>query len=63
MPTIYDLIMHLSGKPITGLPHGQLLPKDERERVLQIIWQNETVIKILVAQGRDLILGSTGPTF
>lgn len=51
MPTIYDMIINLSGHHIPGIPHGQLLPKNPIERALQLRWQNDVMIKILVAQG------------
>ena len=51
MPTIYDLIINLSGRHIPGLPHGQLLPANPVDRAMQLRWQNNVMISILIGQG------------
>ena len=51
IPTIYDMIVNLSGRSIPGIAHGHILPSDSQKRAQQVKWQNDVIIKILVAQG------------
>ena len=45
--TIYDMVMHLSGRPIPGIPINSSLPKDEVERAKQVHWQHQTLLTFL----------------
>ena len=45
--TIYDMVMHLSGRPIPGIPINSTLPKDEVERAKQVYWQHQTLLTFL----------------
>lgn len=51
LPTIYDLVSNLSGRPIPEISHGHLLPADPHKRAHQLKWQNDVIITILAAQG------------
>ncbi|XP_048239518.1 cilia and flagella-associated protein 47-like isoform X3 [Haliotis rufescens] len=49
--TIYDMISHLSGRPVPGIPLNSSLPADPLERVKQIYWQHSTLLTFLRCQG------------
>ncbi|XP_041462969.1 cilia- and flagella-associated protein 47-like isoform X1 [Lytechinus variegatus] len=49
--TIYDLMAHLSGRLVPGIPINQALPADPTERVLQLHWQHSTLLTFLRSQG------------
>ena len=45
--TIYDLMAHMSGRLVPGIPINQALPADPTERVLQLHWQHSTLLTFL----------------
>ena len=45
--TVYDMIGHLSGRPVPGIPINSPLPSDPVERVKQIYWQHATLLTFL----------------
>ena len=45
--TIYDMMAHLSGRLVPGIPINQALPADPTERVLQLHWQHATLLTFL----------------
>ncbi|XP_078698604.1 cilia- and flagella-associated protein 47-like isoform X8 [Branchiostoma floridae x Branchiostoma belcheri] len=49
--TVYDMITHLSGRPVPGIPINQPLPVDPTERVLQLHWQHATLLTFIKSQG------------
>ncbi|KAK7478911.1 hypothetical protein BaRGS_00029892 [Batillaria attramentaria] len=49
--TIYDMIGHLSGRSVPGIPINSPLPSDPLERVKQIYWQHSTLLTFLKCQG------------
>ncbi|XP_022363689.1 cilia- and flagella-associated protein 47 [Enhydra lutris kenyoni] len=49
--TIYDVMLHLSGKMPPGIHSSQSLPKDYTERVTQLHFQHSSVLEFLNAQG------------
>ncbi|XP_045850701.1 cilia- and flagella-associated protein 47 [Meles meles] len=49
--TIYDVILHLSGKMPPGIHSSQSSPKDYTERVTQLHFQHSSVLEFLNAQG------------
>ncbi|PIK59126.1 hypothetical protein BSL78_03931 [Apostichopus japonicus] len=52
--TIYDLLAHLSGRPVPGIPVNQALPSDPTERVRQLHWQHTTMMTFLRTQGASI---------
>ncbi|KAL8606797.1 hypothetical protein ACOMHN_049626 [Nucella lapillus] len=52
--TVYDMISHLSGRPVPGIPINSPLPSDQVERVKQIYWQHATLLTFLKCQGACL---------
>lgn len=52
--TLYDMINHLSGRPVPGIPVNSHLPSDPVERVKQIYWQHSTLLTFLRCQGACL---------
>ncbi|XP_070190234.1 cilia and flagella-associated protein 47-like isoform X3 [Littorina saxatilis] len=52
--TIYDMIGHLSGRSVPGIPINSPLPVDPVERVKQIYWQHSTLLTFLRCQGACL---------
>ncbi|XP_072178621.1 cilia- and flagella-associated protein 47-like [Diadema setosum] len=49
--TVYDLMAHLSGRLVPGIPINQALPADPTEKVLQLHWQHSTLLTFLRSQG------------
>ncbi|XP_021363645.1 cilia- and flagella-associated protein 47-like isoform X2 [Mizuhopecten yessoensis] len=49
--TIYDMMCHLAGRPIPGIPINSPLPSDPIERVKQVYWQHSTLLTFLKCQG------------
>ncbi|XP_052808119.1 cilia- and flagella-associated protein 47-like isoform X2 [Mya arenaria] len=49
--TIYDMISHLAGRPVPGIPLNGHLPADPIERVKQVYWQHSTLLTFLRCQG------------
>ncbi|XP_012585704.1 PREDICTED: calponin homology domain-containing protein 2 [Condylura cristata] len=49
--TIYDVILHLSGKMLPGINSSQSLPVDYTERVIQLHFQHSSLLEFLNAQG------------
>ncbi|GAB1302928.1 Cilia and flagella-associated protein 47 [Apodemus speciosus] len=49
--TIYDVILHLSGKLPPGINSSQSLPVDNVERVLQLHSQHASLLDFITAQG------------
>ncbi|XP_054551875.1 cilia- and flagella-associated protein 47 [Talpa occidentalis] len=49
--TIYDVILHLSGKMLPGVNSSQSLPLDCTERVIQLHFQHSSLLEFLTAQG------------
>ncbi|XP_030161624.1 cilia- and flagella-associated protein 47 [Lynx canadensis] len=49
--TIYDVILHLSGKLPPGIHSSQSLPVDYTERVIQLHFQHSSLLDFLNAQG------------
>ncbi|XP_033113331.1 cilia- and flagella-associated protein 47-like isoform X2 [Anneissia japonica] len=52
--TIFDMIAHLSGRPIPGIPIDHALPSDPAERVLQLHWMYSTLLTFLRSQGASV---------
>ncbi|XP_070567350.1 cilia- and flagella-associated protein 47-like [Ptychodera flava] len=52
--TVYDLVAHLTGKAVPGIPINQPLPADATERVLQLHWQHSTLLTFLRGQGASV---------
>ncbi|XP_022089961.1 cilia- and flagella-associated protein 47-like isoform X2 [Acanthaster planci] len=52
--TIYDLMAHMSGRLVPGIPINQALPADPTERVLQLHWQHSTLLTFLRSQGASI---------
>lgn len=42
--TIYDMVAHLSGKPVPAINPGNPLPSDPKERVHQIHYQHKILL-------------------
>lgn len=49
--TIYDMISHLAGRPVPGIPLNGHLPSDCIEKVKQVFWQHSTLLTFLRCQG------------
>ncbi|XP_055954756.1 cilia and flagella-associated protein 47 [Patella vulgata] len=49
--TIYDMISHLSGRPVPGIPVNASFPANPVERVKQIYWQHSTLLTFIRCQG------------
>ncbi|KAL3884217.1 hypothetical protein ACJMK2_030436, partial [Sinanodonta woodiana] len=49
--TIYDMVGHLTGRQVPGIPIGSPLPSDLIERVKQIYWQHSTLLTFIRCQG------------
>ncbi|XP_074645875.1 cilia and flagella-associated protein 47-like isoform X2 [Tubulanus polymorphus] len=49
--TVYDMIGHLLGKPVPGIPINSPLPSNPIERSKQIYWQHATLLTFLKSQG------------
>ena len=45
--TVYDMISHLSGKQVPGIPINNPLPTDPTERAKQVYWQHSTLLTFL----------------
>ena len=45
--TVYDMINHLCGRQIPGIPINNPLPKDPVERVKQVHWQHSTLLTFM----------------
>ena len=54
--TIYDLMAHMSGRLVPGIPINQALPADPTERVLQLHWQHSTLLTFLRYEWKYLFL-------
>ena len=52
--TVYDMIGHLSGRPVPGIPINSPLPVDPLERVKQIYWQHSTLLTFLRSASNSL---------
>ncbi|XP_077977423.1 cilia- and flagella-associated protein 47-like [Glandiceps talaboti] len=52
--TIYDMVAHLTGKAVPGIPINQPLPGDSTDRVLQLHWQHSTLLTFLRGQGASV---------
>uniref|UniRef100_A0A8C5NXN6 Cilia and flagella associated protein 47 n=1 Tax=Jaculus jaculus TaxID=51337 RepID=A0A8C5NXN6_JACJA len=49
--TIYDVVLHLSGKLPPGITSSQSLPVDNNERVIQLYSQHSSLLDFITAQG------------
>lgn len=47
LKTIYEMVLHLAGKPIPGIPMNGPLPTNPTERVKQVHWQHNTMLTFL----------------
>jgi len=47
LKTIYDMVVHLAGRPIPGIPMNGPLPQDPTERVKQVYWQHATMLTFI----------------
>lgn len=47
LKTIYEMVLHLAGRPIPGIPMNGPLPKDPTERVKQVYWQHNTMLTFI----------------
>lgn len=47
LKTIYDMVLHLAGRPIPGIPMNGPLPADPEERVKQVYWQHATMLTFI----------------
>ena len=45
--TVYEMIGHLCGKAVPGIPVNNSLPSDISERVKQVYWQHSTLLTFL----------------
>ena len=45
--TIYDMINHLCGRPVPGIPLNNPLPEDPIDRIKQVHWQHATLLTFL----------------
>ena len=45
--TVYDMICHLSGRNVPGIPLNNSLPRDPYERAKQVYWQHSTLLTLL----------------
>ncbi|XP_078495986.1 cilia- and flagella-associated protein 47 isoform X1 [Ciona intestinalis] len=52
--TIYDMLQHLCGRMVPGIPINQPLPRDPTERILQLHWQHSTLLTFLRGQGASV---------
>nr|XP_039264663.1 cilia- and flagella-associated protein 47-like isoform X2 [Styela clava] len=52
--TIYDMLQHMCGRMVPGIPINQPLPRDPAERVLQLHWQHSTLLTFLRGQGASI---------
>lgn len=52
--TIYDMIAHLCGKQVPGIPLNNALPDEPYERARQVHWQHTTLLTFLKAQGASV---------
>ncbi|XP_074953995.1 cilia- and flagella-associated protein 47 [Phalacrocorax aristotelis] len=52
--TVYDMLLHLSGQLLPGIPSSQSLPIDPVERMLQLHWQHSTLLDFLKSRGAYL---------
>ncbi|XP_055022788.1 cilia- and flagella-associated protein 47, partial [Boleophthalmus pectinirostris] len=52
--SVVDLLIHLTGKEIPGIPHSQSISDDLNQRTLQLIQQYKAVLKFLSVQGACL---------
>lgn len=44
---VYDMVAHLAGRPVPGIPLNAPLPFDPIERVKQIHWQHSTLLTFI----------------
>jgi len=61
LPTIYEMITHLVGRPLTSMPINQPLPLDRAKRAKQLNWLNSVLLKFIAAQGGSV--GQIKPDF
>ncbi|KAI0223616.1 Cilia- and flagella-associated protein 47 [Lamellibrachia satsuma] len=54
IPTIYDMIAYLCGRPVPGIPVNNPMPADYLERVKQVHWQHNTLLIFLRSQGASV---------
>ncbi|NWU64011.1 CFA47 protein, partial [Pterocles burchelli] len=52
--TVYDMLFHLSGQFLPGIPSSQSLPLDPVERMLQLHWQHSALLAFLKSHGAYL---------
>ena len=45
--TVYDMVAHLCGKHIPGIPINNPLPADPVERAKQVYWQHSTLLTFM----------------
>ena len=45
--TVYDMITHLCGRSVPGIPLNNSLPTDKEERAKQVYWQHSTLLTFL----------------
>ena len=45
--TVYDMVAHLCGKHIPGIPINNPLPSDPVERAKQVYWQHSTLLTFI----------------
>ena len=45
--TVYDMVAHLCGKQVPGIPINNPLPSDQIERAKQVYWQHTTLLMFL----------------
>ena len=59
--TVYDMIHHLCGKPVPGIPANNPLPTDPMERAKQVYWQHSSLIAFLKYGAHSITLSLMYP--
>uniref|UniRef100_S4R5N1 Calponin-homology (CH) domain-containing protein n=1 Tax=Petromyzon marinus TaxID=7757 RepID=S4R5N1_PETMA len=52
--TLYDMLAHLCGRALPGVPVSQSVPGDVADRAVQLHWQHATLLEFLRGQGACL---------
>uniref|UniRef100_A0A3B4ANY2 Calponin-homology (CH) domain-containing protein n=1 Tax=Periophthalmus magnuspinnatus TaxID=409849 RepID=A0A3B4ANY2_9GOBI len=52
--SVVDLLIHLTGKEVPGIPHSQCISEDLNQRTLQLIQEYNAILKFLSVQGACL---------
>ena len=45
--TVYDMISHMCGRHVPGIPINNPLPRDPIERAKQVYWQHSTLLTFM----------------